>query len=88
MSEDRLIEITSAINNADSFISAMVYLTNLNEDDINVLIGYISDSKYNNMDFLSAIVMFSKDYLKSKGLYKKPDSNEFTEQMSRVHKVK
>ena len=85
MGEKRLIEIANAINNADSGLSVMLYVTNLESSDVYLLLKYISTSKYKDMNLLSALVCFSRDYLKSKGIYEAPKHNEFEEQLRTVY---
>ena len=66
MGERRLKEITSEIYNADTMVDAMMYISNLAQSEIYLLLRYISSSKYEKMTFLSALMVFSKDYLDSK----------------------
>lgn len=66
MGERRLKEITSAIVNAESITDAMEYISNLAQSEVYLLLRYVSSSRYAEMSFLSALMVFSKDYLKSK----------------------
>lgn len=66
MGERRLKEITTAISSAESVVEAMTYISNLAQSEVYLLLRYISSSKYEKMNFLSALVVFSRDYLNSK----------------------
>ena len=66
MGERRLKEITTVLVTSESITDAMMYISNLAHSEIYLLLRYISDSKYEGMSFLSALMSFARDYLDSK----------------------
>ena len=76
MGERRLKEITTALVSSESIIDAMTYLSELAASEIYLLLRYISTSKYEGMSFLSALMLFSRDYLNSKIVIEKEEVEE------------
>lgn len=68
MGESRLIEITSNIKSMDGPLSVMAYIMSLSENDISLFLQCVGNSKYRNMNLVSAVFAFAEDYLKSKNL--------------------
>ena len=76
MGERRLKEIANVIVNSKSMVDAMMYISELAPSEIYLLLRYISSSKYEKMSFLTALVVFSRDYLKSKEVVEEKTEEE------------
>lgn len=63
MNEDRLLEITSTINQLDGPLVVLGYLTSMAESDMYLFFRHVMGSKYKNLDFYVAIKNFSQDYI-------------------------
>ena len=63
MNEDRLLEITSTINQLDGPLVVLGYLTSMAESDMGLFFRCVMGSKYKNLDFYVAIKSFSQDYI-------------------------
>lgn len=66
MREERLIEITSTINELDGAMQVMTYLSTLSDSEIYLFLSCIRGSKFKDLNTYEGIIRFSKNYIKNK----------------------
>ena len=66
MGEKRLLEITSTINQLDSVMQVMGYLSALSESEVYLFISCIRGSSFSDLNLYDAIIAFSRKYVGNK----------------------
>jgi len=66
--EDRILEIASTINKLDGPLVVLGYFTSLDKDEIEEFFNNVKNSKYCNLNFYSAVKMYSADYVRENGV--------------------
>lgn len=63
MGKERLKEITLDIINIEDPLSVLLYMSEMSPSDVQLFTKYLTSSKYKGMDYYTAAITFSYDYL-------------------------